>query len=109
MMYISSFESPKPYLFGHYLKNSITALLRYVILAQSTPISLHTEGLVPFVSLSTVGGVGLYQLQTFADMRREVINHFKLLKIPVINNSQYCKILLEIASLKTPVTVRILK
>ena len=26
----------------------------YVILAQSTSISLHTEGLVPFVSLSIV-------------------------------------------------------
>ena len=34
--------------------NSITALLRHVILAQSAPISLHTEGFVPFVSLSTV-------------------------------------------------------
>ena len=54
MMHSSSFESPKPYLFGYYLKNSITALLRYVILAQSTPILLHTEGLVSFVSLSTV-------------------------------------------------------
>ena len=54
MMNSSSFESPKPYLFGYYLKNSITALLRYVILAQSTPILLHTEGLVSFVSLSTV-------------------------------------------------------
>ena len=54
MMHSSSFESLKPYLFGYYLKNSITALLRYVILAQSTPISLHTEDLVPFVSLSTV-------------------------------------------------------
>ena len=55
MMHSSSFESPKPYLFGNYLKNSTTALLSYVILAQSTPISLHTEGFVPFVSLSTVG------------------------------------------------------
>ena len=54
MMHSSSFESPKPYLFGYYLKNSITALLRYVILAQSTPILLHTEGLVSSVSLSTV-------------------------------------------------------
>ena len=52
-----SFESPKTYLFGHYLKNSITALLRYVILAQNTPILLHTEGLVSFVSLSTVSRV----------------------------------------------------
>ena len=50
----SSFESPKPYLFGYYLENSITAILRYVILAQSTPIFLHVEGFVPFVSLSTV-------------------------------------------------------
>ena len=54
MMHSSSFESPKPYLFGNYLKNSTTALLSYAILAQSTPISLHTEGFVPFVSLSTV-------------------------------------------------------
>ena len=52
MMHSSSFESLKPYLFGYYLKNSITALLRYVILAQSTPILLHTEGLVSFVSLT---------------------------------------------------------
>ena len=54
MMHSNSFESPKPYLFGYCLKNSIIALLRYVICAQSTPISLHTEGFVPFVSLSTV-------------------------------------------------------
>ena len=54
MINSSSFESPKSYLIRYYLKNSITALLRYVILAQSTPISLHTEGFVPFVSLSTV-------------------------------------------------------
>ena len=53
-MHSSSFKSPKPYFFGHYLSNSITALLRNVILAQSTPISLHIEGFVPFVSLSTV-------------------------------------------------------
>ena len=44
MMKSSSFESPKPYLLGNYLKNSIPALLRYVILAQSHPILLHTEG-----------------------------------------------------------------
>ena len=50
----SSFERPKSYLFGYYLENSITAILRYEILAQSTPISLHIEGFVPFVSLSTV-------------------------------------------------------
>ena len=54
MMHSSSFESPKPYLFGNYLKNSTIALLSYAILAQSTPISLHTEGFVPFVSLSIV-------------------------------------------------------
>ena len=54
IMHSSSFQSPKPYPFGHYLKNSISALLRYVILAQSTSISLYTEGFVPFVSLSTV-------------------------------------------------------
>ena len=53
MMHSSSFESPKPYLFGDYLNNSITALLRYVILAQNTPILLHKEGLVSFVFLST--------------------------------------------------------
>jgi len=57
MMHSSSFENPKPYVFGHYLKNSITALLRYVILAQSTPISVHTEGFEPCVSLSTVSSL----------------------------------------------------
>ena len=54
MMHSSSFESLKPSLFGYYLKNIIIVLLRHVILAQSTPILLHTEGLVSFVSLSTV-------------------------------------------------------
>ena len=43
MMKSSSFESPKPYLFAQYLKNSIQALLRYVIIAQSNPILYHTE------------------------------------------------------------------
>jgi len=38
MMNSSSFESPKPYLFGYYLKYSITTLLRYVILAPRNPI-----------------------------------------------------------------------
>ena len=33
VMNSSSIESPKPYLFGNCLKKSITALLRYVILA----------------------------------------------------------------------------
>ena len=37
------FESPKPYLFAQYLKNSIQALLRYEIIAQSNPTSYHTE------------------------------------------------------------------
>ena len=43
-MHSSSFKSPKSYLFGHYLKNSIPVLWRYVIMAQSNPILLHTEG-----------------------------------------------------------------
>ena len=43
----------RPCMIG-YLNKSVTALLRYKILAQSTPISLHTEGFVPFVSLITV-------------------------------------------------------
>ena len=33
-------SSSKPYLFAHYLINSISAHLRYVILAQSNPIYL---------------------------------------------------------------------
>ena len=49
----SSFENHKPSL-DITLKTSLKALLRYVILAQSTPISLHTKGFVPFVSLSTL-------------------------------------------------------
>ena len=32
---ISSFESPMPYLFSLKLKNSIVALLRYIIIAQT--------------------------------------------------------------------------
>ena len=54
MMHSSSFERPKSYLFGYYLKNSVRPFLRYVIFAQSTLILLHTEGLV---SLSTVDSV----------------------------------------------------
>ena len=69
MMHSSSFESPKPYLFGYYLKNSIIALLRYVILAQSTPILLHTEGFVSFVSLSTVSKTTVSNLVTFSFQR----------------------------------------
>ena len=42
MMKSSSFESPKPYIFAQYL-NSIPALLKYVILAQSNPILYHTK------------------------------------------------------------------
>ena len=38
MMHSNSLESPKPYLFDHYLKNSITSLWRYVIFAQMNPI-----------------------------------------------------------------------
>ena len=74
IMQSSSFESPKPYLFGYYIKNSITALLRYVILlAQSTPILLHTEGLVSFVSLSTVND--------FPPQER----HCNVIRVPVRN------------------------
>ena len=40
MINSSSFESPKPYLFMHYLICSVQALLRYLILAQSNPISI---------------------------------------------------------------------
>ena len=36
MMHSCSFKSPNSYLFGHYLKNSIPVLLRYVIQAQTT-------------------------------------------------------------------------
>ena len=47
MIKSSSFESPKPDLFAQYIiKNSISSLLRYVIMAQSNPILHHTEGLV---------------------------------------------------------------
>ena len=38
MMNSSSFESPKSYLFGHYLKNSSLVLLRYVILSWKVSI-----------------------------------------------------------------------
>ena len=44
LMNCSSFESPKPYVLGHCLKNSIPAFLKCVILTQSNPILLHTEG-----------------------------------------------------------------
>ena len=40
MMNSTSFESLKAYQFAHYLIYSILALLRYVILAQSNPISV---------------------------------------------------------------------
>ena len=43
MIKICSLESSKPYLFAQYLKNIIQALLRYVIIAQSNPISYHTK------------------------------------------------------------------
>ena len=43
MMKSFSFESPKPHLFAQYLKNSIQALLRCEIKAQSNPILHHTE------------------------------------------------------------------
>ena len=36
----STFENLKPYLFGNYSKNSITALLRYVIMAKGNHIYL---------------------------------------------------------------------
>ena len=42
-MYSSSNESPKPYPLAQYLKNSIPALLRYVVMAQNNPILYHTE------------------------------------------------------------------
>ena len=38
MINSGSFESPKSYMFALNLKNSIVALLRYVILAQTIPI-----------------------------------------------------------------------
>ena len=38
MMHSCLFDSPKPYLFALNLKNSIAALLRYVILAKTIPI-----------------------------------------------------------------------
>ena len=37
MMNSSSFESTKPYLFGQYLKDRTSALLRYLILAWTSP------------------------------------------------------------------------
>ena len=40
VLYNSSFESPKLYLFAQYI---IPALLRYTILPKSNPISYHTE------------------------------------------------------------------
>ena len=43
VIYSSSNESPKPYLFAQNLKNSIPALLRYLVLAQRNPILVHTE------------------------------------------------------------------
>ena len=42
-MYSSSFESPMQYLFAQCSKNSILALLRYVITAQSNLTLYHTE------------------------------------------------------------------
>ena len=54
IMNSSSYESLKPYLFALSSENSLAALFRYVIIAKTTPILLHTEGLVPFVPLSTV-------------------------------------------------------
>ena len=39
IIYSSSFESSKPYIFELYLKNSIAAILTYVILARSNPKS----------------------------------------------------------------------
>ena len=46
MMNSSSFESPKPYLFAHHLKNRIPAFLRYVILAQSNFIYVVLTGVL---------------------------------------------------------------
>ena len=42
MMNSGSFESPKPYPFEINLKNSIAALLKHVILAQTNPIYVVT-------------------------------------------------------------------
>ena len=51
MTNISSFESPKSYLFGHYSNNSLTALLRHKIFAQSNLIYvvlMLKTGVFPF-------------------------------------------------------------
>ena len=52
----SSFESPKPYLLAHYLKNRITALVRYTIFAQKNPISivLRLLGVADYLNAETV-------------------------------------------------------
>ena len=43
IFFATAVVGPKSYLFRHCFKNSITVLLRYAILAQSTPILLHTK------------------------------------------------------------------
>ena len=44
MMNSSTFENLKPYLFGNYLKNSITALLRYVIMIGVSFLASCSDG-----------------------------------------------------------------
>ena len=56
MMNSDSFESPKSLLFALNLKNSIAALLRYVILAQTMPNLLHKMGFVDFLTHTIVLG-----------------------------------------------------
>ena len=54
MMKSSSIKSPKSYLYAHNLKNSKTALLRYVIFIQSTSISYHKLPKSPVFLQATV-------------------------------------------------------
>ena len=84
MMKSSSFESPKPYLFAHNLKNSISALLRYVIMAQSNSILYHTEanGCIFFWLVALVCTWGKIEIEIFCWMwqnykvRRNIYNCF---------------------------------
>ena len=64
MMNSGSFEGLKSYLFVLNLENSIAALLRYVIFAQTIPIYYHKMGFIDSLTHKTVGS--LSNLFTFS-------------------------------------------
>ena len=84
MMNGSSFESPKPCSFAHYLKNSIAALYRYVILPQ---IKVYI-----YIFFATTVHYNPYNKSTLANSTREqvVSFYFWYFKLPFFSFLRIC-------------------